>query len=1640
MSKSAIIEYSLSVDTESGELRLEKVGDAFDEIGKKGERGGRRASKGLNEIFGRMMNLNQATEFAKKAFHFLSLPMEKVLSVGSQFEDIHLQLETVLGSASEAQKYFQWIQNFANTTPFKMEGLTEAVIMLESFGIKGQKYLRTFGDVAAGLKVPLNDLSRIMGQIFAKPTAQAEEMLQLIERGIPVQRILQKELGLTAAQVGNIGREGIEGQKVFEALARGMQEMYGGAMEKMSKNWSGLISTLSDKFEIFLGKVAGPILENLKGKLEDLIEQIDRWAADGTLEEWAEKVSMVIIDLIETLGTLIRFLIDVGKAIKYIVDLAGGLKTVAATMAIVFSVAKIQAFTSAMAGTSAAFAALSGSVTGSNLLLTAHIGLTKAASAAWGLFKKALPILAIAAAVKLIVEINDKLNALKKQHEAVMATIVRNNDVIQQINERFRNFRDFAGLSSDQLRKMAADFRHIEDRGVRFNKIMRAIRDGKYGEKLAKQYEEWHEASKKVEKETEVLKGKVTDLSKEIEKYQKTLKLVNLADVEKETRLLTAALKGKEGQLFSSEAAFSAVSKKVVEIIGNYEALGKKAPEEIQKLWESIQIAVKLQEKQNEFTKEADKSLKILAGSLDTDIVVMKEFRENTDVTTSSMAAASEMTISWADKLIRLGETALNVFGIISEGTADKLNSAINSIAGGIGQMTQGLEGIFFGSGNIFQTIQSGLSLISGAGGIISGIAKGIASLFKGDGVGEAIDREREMIDITEEMEEKIRSLEEVTGDTHAAISKLMGEILSTADVNLQNFDNYVQRTRDILADLDRGTLSISETQEAIGKAFNELLAHAERLGTEGSKKMIELISDVRSRGLEVAEIWEYTNKKILQGVDALELFLSTFKDTGAIQKEIVEIQEKIAAGNLEAEEALQLQDQLIQKQNELFQVTGDIVQNWEFIQSSTASLFHSLESQGYGFVEIVRMMESHFDTISDMAINNGLQVSEGLQAMLNMSNFIRQHEDLANRIEATRQMMEGLGDSAFMTQTDFTNFSNQTLLQFEEIMRLTGDEEMALRLLAPALQDLIKYQEAYNFQLDEKTKNLIENARQEGFLQKETMSGQEKIISLLEVIAVKLGADIPYALQGLTGQVTDSLDRMAVKTGFWEGSLDDVQDKMASIMGTMDDLDRRNTKIISGNTIINQIKLWWDSLDRVEKKYYIGLYDGLINFHKNHGIVIREITEETQNKWLITLEKIEEQMRYAHPDALDLLQQKYDWVMTQMTASTETLYLSQDGVLRTYHEMLRMNAENQSFDFSHYGIFSPEQKEDSTIKFLAMQNAWNENMDSILSNFNWASSFLSDLQNMQGSMVDDYMNAEYLEFLQQVETQVNISGNSIVEQISLWWQSLDDVEKKYYEGLSDSILSITENNGIVMAAVDDQVKNKWLAALEDIEEQIRYAQPEAMDLLLQKYDLIMHAMVNSTETLHLSQDGVIRSYYEMLEMNAEIGNFDFSSIGIFSQEQMEANTTRFFALQNAWTENMDRILSDSNWSSAFLRQLKSLKGSMVDDIMTEEYLSFLQEVKALIPEENNSRRSHLRLSQYTPQYTPPTPGLENINNQHTQQNPQVSGNVRIYNLYFPMGTTNQMKYDFREMFLEVLGDNPDGFTKKVSVILKEYE
>ena len=223
------------------------------------------------------------------------------IEVSERFDQLEATLTTITGTSQEAQKAFEWITEFTATTPYQLEQVTNAYIMLRNAGIDPTTgSLKAIGDAVAALGGGQEKFNRVLiafAQIAAKGRVQAEELLQLMEAGIPVQKILQEELGLTNEQIAEIGKLGIDAQVVLEALFHGMQRRYGGAMAELMQRFTGIISNLRDQWDLWLRDImnAGP-WQTLTALLKMALDHINRLKEEGKLDEWAEKIGKRVED------------------------------------------------------------------------------------------------------------------------------------------------------------------------------------------------------------------------------------------------------------------------------------------------------------------------------------------------------------------------------------------------------------------------------------------------------------------------------------------------------------------------------------------------------------------------------------------------------------------------------------------------------------------------------------------------------------------------------------------------------------------------------------------------------------------------------------------------------------------------------------------------------------------------------------------------------------------------------------------------------------------------------------------------------------------------------------------------------------------------------------------------------------------------------------------------------------------------------------------------------------------------------------------------------------------------------------------------------------------------------------------------
>jgi tape measure domain-containing protein len=193
------------------------------------------------------------------------------LKTASSLEQAQIGFTTMLGSAEKAQTFIAQMTDFAKKTPFEFTDVQTAASQLLAFGFASKDVLPTLtavGDAAAGLGTGAEGVSRItkaLGQIKAKGRIQSDELLQLYEAGIPALDLLAKKLGKTTKETQEMVTDGlVPADTAITALTEGMEQRFGGLMEKQSHTLGGIFSNLKDNVTLGLATAMKPVTEELK--------------------------------------------------------------------------------------------------------------------------------------------------------------------------------------------------------------------------------------------------------------------------------------------------------------------------------------------------------------------------------------------------------------------------------------------------------------------------------------------------------------------------------------------------------------------------------------------------------------------------------------------------------------------------------------------------------------------------------------------------------------------------------------------------------------------------------------------------------------------------------------------------------------------------------------------------------------------------------------------------------------------------------------------------------------------------------------------------------------------------------------------------------------------------------------------------------------------------------------------------------------------------------------------------------------------------------------------------------------------------------------------------------------------------------
>lgn len=242
-----------------------------------------------------------------------------MIKLAADTETLGTQFKVLTGSAETAQSVMASIQQFAAETPFESIEIADAAKKLLAFGSSSKTVvseLRMLGDIAAGVGVPLSELSEIYGKAQVQGRLFAEDINQLQGRGIPVVQGLASAMGVGEDKIRGMVEAGQIGFPELQRALAGMVAdggQFNGMMGELGQTTAGRFSTLVDTFKqlgVQLGTQLLPYLNDIMQGAINLVGGLDGVGAAfggilATASNWYTTTRGYFEDMGVVVGTVV---------------------------------------------------------------------------------------------------------------------------------------------------------------------------------------------------------------------------------------------------------------------------------------------------------------------------------------------------------------------------------------------------------------------------------------------------------------------------------------------------------------------------------------------------------------------------------------------------------------------------------------------------------------------------------------------------------------------------------------------------------------------------------------------------------------------------------------------------------------------------------------------------------------------------------------------------------------------------------------------------------------------------------------------------------------------------------------------------------------------------------------------------------------------------------------------------------------------------------------------------------------------------------------------------------------------------------------------------------------------------------------
>lgn len=186
---------------------------------------------------------------------------------------------------------------------------------------------------------------------------------------------------------------------------------------------------------------------------------------------------------------------------------------------------------------------------------------------------------------------------------------------------------------------------------------------------------------------------------------------------------------------------------------------------------------------------------------------------------------------------------------------------------------------------------------------------------------------------------------------------------------------------------------------------------------------------------------------------------------------------------------------------------------------------FAAAINSGMGYAAALKAMEEPFGLLKDSMEEFGFTSTGVFSDLLSLQQKVADNEQLISSIDAFNSLLSASGDLIGGNQEKFDSYVNLAVGNYDKLIEKEFTQQEALLLTAPALQQLQELQEKYGFTVDENTQKLIDEADSLGLFKTDPL---DKIVEVLELIAIQLGATLPEAAESGADRTARAFKRVA--------------------------------------------------------------------------------------------------------------------------------------------------------------------------------------------------------------------------------------------------------------------------------------------------------------------------------------------------------------------------------------------------------------------------------------------------------------------------------------------------------------------------------